>query len=376
MQQPNDFAKTAKSFSHKGNLNETQTCRLEFWTKLNEEIDRRGKPFNKHKASPDHWYTVAVGSSQCYISIDLVNKEHKIRVGLWIADNKELFDTFSDHKDEIEKAVGRPLDWDRLEGKKASVISTDIPGLYFSKQDNYPQLMEEIIEKVLLFRKAFTQYIYAPCDNEERIAMMGKTHLTMGMAASLATSFFVLQPRNLSDTLIALAGGAVGGVLADVDTVDNDYHCDALIGQLLGALALGAVLAYDYFYKLGVYDYVMNSNKILSIIAGIVFFVLYIIGFRSEHRTFTHSMMAMALFSGCFTIVYPRLGFAVFVGYASHLVLDLLNKKDVPLLFPLKKGICFRLCYAGKTANKVFMFVGLVTTLVLAGYRIYPFVIH
>lgn len=206
--------------------------------------------------------------------------------------------------------------------------------------------------------------------------MMGKTHLTMGMAASLAASFFAVQPRNLSDILIALAGGAVGGVLADVDTVNNDYKCDALIGQLSGAITFGAVIAYDYFYKLGVCDYVMNSNKILSIIAGIVFMVLYIIGFISEHRTFTHSMMAMALFSGCFTIVYPRLGFAVFVGYASHLLLDLLNKKDVPLLFPLKKGICFHLCYASKTANKVFMFVGLAATLVLTGYRIYPYITH
>jgi len=159
VQQPNDFAKTAKSLSHTGNLNETQTHRIEFWTKLNEEIDKRGKPFNKHKASPDHWYTVAVGSSQCYISIDLVNKEHRIRIGLWIPDNKELFDTFMEHKSEIEKTIGLTLDWDKLDNKKASVICTSIPGLNLGKQDNYPKLMEEVIEKVLLFKKAFIPYI-------------------------------------------------------------------------------------------------------------------------------------------------------------------------------------------------------------------------
>ena len=159
VEQPNDFAKAAKSLSQKGELNETQTCRLEFWTKLNEVIDQRGKPFNKRKPSTDHWYSVAVGTSQCHISIELVNKDHKIRIGLWIFDNKELFDTFAEHKEEIEKAVGFALDLDRLEGKKASVISTDIPGLNFSKQDNYPELMDEIIDKVLLFKKAFTPYI-------------------------------------------------------------------------------------------------------------------------------------------------------------------------------------------------------------------------
>ena len=159
VQQPNDFAKTAKSMSQKGELNDTQTCRLEFWTKLNDVIDQKGKPFNKRKPSTDHWYSVAVGTSQCHISIELVNKDHKIRIGLWIPDNKELFDTFMEHKAEIEEVTGFALDWDRLEGKKASVISTDIPGLDFGKQDNYPELMEESIEKVMLFKKAFTPYI-------------------------------------------------------------------------------------------------------------------------------------------------------------------------------------------------------------------------
>lgn len=159
VQQPNDFAKSVKNLSHTGALNETQTYRMEFWTKLNDEIDKHGKPFNKHKASPDHWYTVAVGSSQCHISIDLVNKEHKVRVGLWITDNKELFDSFLDHKDEIEQIVGFSLTWDKMDGKKASTISTDIKGLNFGKQDNYPELMNEIIDKVLLFKKAFAPYL-------------------------------------------------------------------------------------------------------------------------------------------------------------------------------------------------------------------------
>ena len=34
--------------------------------------------------------------------------------------------------------------------------------------------------------------------------MMGKTHLTAGMATSLAVSLFVVQPNNLSDILIAV----------------------------------------------------------------------------------------------------------------------------------------------------------------------------
>ena len=126
---------------------------------FNDVLEQKGKPFNKRKASTDHWYSVAVGSSQCQIAIDLVNKEHKIRVGFWVTNNKELYDKLFSYKDEIEAAVGEPLDWERLGNRKASLISVSIPGLNFSKQDNYPELMDKAIDKVVLLRKVLAPYV-------------------------------------------------------------------------------------------------------------------------------------------------------------------------------------------------------------------------
>ena len=159
IEQPNDFVKTVKAIAEKGELNERQKHRLDFWTRFNDMIDERGKPFNKHKASTDHWYTVAVGSSKCHISIDLVNKEHKIRVGLWIDDSKELYDQLLEEKETIEAAAGTELVWDRLDNKKASVICTYIQGLNFNKQDNYAELMNKSIDLVVALRSAFQPYI-------------------------------------------------------------------------------------------------------------------------------------------------------------------------------------------------------------------------
>ena len=118
-----------------------------------------GRPINKHKATTDHWYTVAIGSSQCHISIDLVNREHKIRVGIWIPDDKMLYDKFFANKDRIEQSAGLHFNWDRLDDKKASLICTYIKGLDFNNQANYPELMKEILEKVLLIRRVFTPHL-------------------------------------------------------------------------------------------------------------------------------------------------------------------------------------------------------------------------
>lgn len=159
IEQPNDFAKTVKTVARNNELNESQKQRLEFWTQFNEVIDSKGKPFNKRKATTDHWYNVAIGSSEANISIDLVNKEHKIRISLWISDNKKLYDALLLRKDEIEDQLGFGIEWNRLDSKKASYICTYIQGLDFKQQDNYQYLMEQIIEIVLKMRIVFPKFM-------------------------------------------------------------------------------------------------------------------------------------------------------------------------------------------------------------------------
>lgn len=183
--------------------------------------------------------------------------------------------------------------------------------------------------------------------------MMSKTHYAVGLATSLA----VIQPKTINECLIAVIAGTIGGVLADIDILDNDYQADALIGQLLAAGTTAFAIVLDYLFKLGICQ-AIASHPILSIIGGVGYGVLWVIGFFSDHRTFTHSLTALALFSFAVWLIYlpALLGFAV--AYFSHLILDILNKKKVPILYPLEFGICLKVCYANKTANKFFMYLG------------------
>ena len=159
IEQPNDFVKSVKIVSKNSDVSDSERCRLEFWTQLNEVLEERGKPFNKRKPTTDHWYSIAIGSSECHISIDLINKNHKIRVGVWIGDNKELFDKFYANKDQIEAACGFELEWNRLDNKKASFVCTYIPGLDFDSVGNYAELMNKSIDLVLTMRKAFVPFL-------------------------------------------------------------------------------------------------------------------------------------------------------------------------------------------------------------------------
>ena len=113
----------------------------------------KGKPFNIRNATTDHWYNVAIGTSEACVSINLVNKLSRVTVEIYIADNKNLFDYLAERKDEIENALGFPMEWVRLDNKKASRIKYAIPGLNFDDHSNYDALMDKIIEKVIVLKR-------------------------------------------------------------------------------------------------------------------------------------------------------------------------------------------------------------------------------
>lgn len=159
IEKPNGFIKNTKAINNQDNLNKSQSERLEFWNKFNEVVEQNGKPFNIRKATTDHWYDVALGTSEAHISINLVNKSSYVVIDVYINDNKELFDKLMDKKDIIESELGFKLVWDRLDNGKASGIKYRIKGLNFDDHSNYEELMKEIIDKVIIMRAVFKKYM-------------------------------------------------------------------------------------------------------------------------------------------------------------------------------------------------------------------------
>ena len=160
IEKPNDFLKNTKTTNNNGELTKAQAERLNFWNKFNEILIAKNKPFNVRKATTDHWYNIALGTSEANISITLVNKINSIGIEIYIDENKELFDKLYKLSDEIEKDLGFKMDWQRLDDKKASRIIYYILGLDFNNHKNYNELIDEVIDKAVKIRTVFKKNIY------------------------------------------------------------------------------------------------------------------------------------------------------------------------------------------------------------------------
>lgn len=188
--------------------------------------------------------------------------------------------------------------------------------------------------------------------------MMGKTHIFIGMASAIA----ITSPNTIGGCLASIMGGAVGGIISDIDVRSNSYCRDALYARLIASGIVVASLAIDFFAGGGIWKNILSTDSTRLFIGIGMFVILCLIGVFQDHREFTHSLIALVLFSlsvglFCYPIILP---FAI--GFLSHLLLDILNKKPIRLLYPKEKGVCLKLCYSDKIADKVFMVMGIVGT--------------
>lgn len=153
IEKPNDFVKNSKNGYKEGEMTRSQSERLIFWTEMNKVLVERGKPFNVRKASTDHWYDVALGTSQAHITISLISKNNFITIEVCINNNKELYDKLYALKDEIEEKLDIKLEWLRLDNKKACRILTYINGLDFDDHSNYPELVNKSLNLEMYLRR-------------------------------------------------------------------------------------------------------------------------------------------------------------------------------------------------------------------------------
>lgn len=178
--------------------------------------------------------------------------------------------------------------------------------------------------------------------------MLGRTHIAAGVTAAM----LVLQPDSALSVGSAIAGGALGGMICDIDCKGSERHRDAVSSVVIALLGIAAVLAFDIRTGNGLAAHIRSTLGTQLLLGGLGFLACCIGGCISHHRTFTHSLTGLLAMSLSLWLVCPPFALAFGIGMASHILLDLLNHRGIPLLFPLKHPtVCLDLCDADGKVN-------------------------
>lgn len=151
---PNDWAKTVKQsvVSHK--VTNTTARQLEFWEQFKEYAQNHNTTLKLQKVYPQSYMNISIGNKYSYISLNFNSFDEAIRTEIYIPDNKEVFHFLEQQKNEIEKELGYKVEWMELQGKKASRIKVELPGLVDNTEEweKYFAWMQKNAEK---FQRVF-----------------------------------------------------------------------------------------------------------------------------------------------------------------------------------------------------------------------------
>ncbi|WLT06856.1 DUF4268 domain-containing protein [Gilliamella apis] len=151
-------AKEAEEKNTEVVLKNRHSIRRQYW-ELALEIFQKSSCtlYNNISPSKDYWLSAGSGLSSC--PYNLIFSQKDLRVELWLSksstdENKFLFDYLFKMKNEIENIFGAPLEWMRLDDKKACRIQFSHKVDGYNKEE-WPQYTQWHLEYMSKFERAF-----------------------------------------------------------------------------------------------------------------------------------------------------------------------------------------------------------------------------
>lgn len=163
--------------------------------------------------------------------------------------------------------------------------------------------------------------------------MNGRTHTAAGLACSVTAAALVMpETLTLQGLVLGSAAAVMAATLPDCDQYERNMKAAV---RCLIQLIVFCILAQWLTEKPTNWQYAVFF--IVGIFAGAV----------TEHRSMTHSVVALFAFSWMFGVMIgdnQELTFWFFLSYVSHLVLDMLNKRGEMLFWPFsRERFCLKL---------------------------------
>ena len=128
------------------------------------------------------------------------------------------------------------------------------------------------------------------------------------MDERIHAALIIIRPTELKTLIATAAVGGFAGILPDIDT-------GGTVAPIIHKITAAFIES-------------INSSEIGVNLLGLdVLFAFSIYGGTQPYRGFTHSLLALLIASFGAYLIFRNLALAFGIGYASHLLIDMVNKK-------------------------------------------------
>ena len=188
--------------------------------------------------------------------------------------------------------------------------------------------------------------------------MQANVHMIIG--ATTATSICLLTQNTDPKVLIPSTVIAIfGAIVSDVDAEEQSKFKN-MFEKFIEILILIGMGAWIYMHiTQTTFDvikaYLLQSRILIGIL---IFTIVCLIGYFTKHRTFTHWLIAIPIFSIGICLIFGfKLTIFFALGLLSHDLIDCLNKREILLFFPIKKNCALYKCESESGTSTAIGFV-------------------
>lgn len=153
---PNEWTKTIRGRSPR-EVSETKLQQLDFWTRFRAYAAKNFKGLKLQKPQPQHWYSMAIGTSEAHIALAVNTTKDSMSCEIYINNNKELFNALKKQKDEIESKLKVELEW--REAAKACRIKANLENASIRDLTKSDTHFDWLGNMALKFQKQFAERI-------------------------------------------------------------------------------------------------------------------------------------------------------------------------------------------------------------------------
>ncbi len=157
IERPNEWSKNVRQNT---NLSDGDLFLLSFWEAFNNYASNDPdftKEFRLRNAGAQNWYDLAIGTSSCHICLEAKPQKKEATVGLYIPDDKELYQRFLADKDAIEDALGDKATWKEASKSTRFFISIDIQ---MKDQSTWDSIFKWICDNAINVKNIVKPYLF------------------------------------------------------------------------------------------------------------------------------------------------------------------------------------------------------------------------
>jgi hypothetical protein len=146
----------------KKELAQRHLLRLEFWGQLLEQAKEQTSLHARISPGKENW--ISAGAGRSGLAFNYVIRMSDAQVELYIDKgeteaNKGIFDQLSANKEQIEEAFGAPLDWQRLDDRRACRICHRLTVGGLADRDRWSEIQDTMIDAMIRLEKALKPHI-------------------------------------------------------------------------------------------------------------------------------------------------------------------------------------------------------------------------